>query len=610
MLTAVVAVADLAIEKIAPLPVLVAGLPAEYLLTVTNQGPSTAENVVIKDYLPRGAELISIVTPRGEGWTGGTPGNQDDPAIVNLGALAPGETVRLTVTVLVQVDYLTSTDYDFVGWLINDAEVSSDTLDPNNANNRDHCTLPVGSLAELEVVKGQVPDPTLAGAIMEWPIVVSNYGPSVAQNVQLVDPLDGRLEFIEVSLVSGAAQCQLVWSLNLLTCELGDLYPGDTVVLNVRTRARPDVENGAVIANTATVASRALAGLDPQQPLGYPPTPDPNLANNQSTDSGTVYRQSWLRVTKESAPDPVLAGGQLSYELTVCNEGPSIASGITLTDRLPGQVTYTGYTGPEWQIVSQQEGEITWGTGRTLYPQECSALLVQVLVASGAAALDPQGTAVLHNDACAAWAEAPLLAEGEGAGSPATSCTAEETFVNEAADLYVVKIGKPDETVRAGAELTYTVYVYNLGLSDAREVMVTDTILSDGAFSEPVVAGGAFDCALTAGDIVCTLPVLPAGARAEFTITVTANEDVDLNNWTCVASATPDPNTDNNCALVLTSVVPVSDLSITKCAVGQGPWYAGRDRDVRAHGAQRWSFAGRERGHRGLSAGVGDRRGP
>ena len=598
VMTEVVAVSDLEIVKIDPLPVLVAGTPSTYILTVTNLGPSTADNVVVKDYLPLGAELINIVTPEGDSWMGGTPGNHDDPAIVNLGTMAAGETVQMAVTVLVAVDYLASGDYDFLGWMINDATVSSDTLDPNNANNIDHCSLPVGSMAELEVIKGQVPDPTVAGTIMEWPIVVTNYGPSVAQNVQLIDPLDGRLEFIEVSMVSGEAQCQLVWSMNMITCELGDMYPGDTVVMNVRTHVRPDVENGAVIENTAYVSSRMLFALNaPEQFIGYPLTPDPNPENNQSTDSGTVYRESWLKVTKESTPDPVVAGGKLFYEITVCNEGPSVATDIMVADWLPGQVEYIDFTGPEWWLDAFQPGSDInpptgwWRTPRTLYPGECSSFMVQVLVPSWTTAwewneelqeggVDPYGTEVLHNRACGNWAEAPLWDDpnddpdmGE---QPAGSCTGEDTFVEEMADLQVVKIGKPDDTVRAGEELTYTVYVYNLGLSDARNVVVTDNILSDGLFSDPVVDSALYDCVVTGGEIVCTLDVHPAGTRAEFTITVWANEEVDINNWTCVASATPDPNADNNCATVMTSVVPVSDLGINKSAVGQGPWYAGQ----------------------------------
>src|SRR5207248_2762630 len=40
-----------------------------------------------------------------------------------------------------------------------------------------------------------------------------------------------------------------------------------------------------------------------------------------------------------SAPSTVLAGNQLTYTLTVSNNGPSNAHGVTLTDTLPSGIT-------------------------------------------------------------------------------------------------------------------------------------------------------------------------------------------------------------------------------------------------------------------------------
>ena len=60
--------------------------------------------------------------------------------------------------------------------------------------------------------------------------------------------------------------------------------------------------------------------------------------------------------------------------------------------------------------------------------------------------------------------------------APAEWCgLVEQTFVDEEADLYIVKVGKPDGEVLAGEPLEYTVWVYNLGLSDARNVLVRVT---------------------------------------------------------------------------------------------------------------------------------------
>lgn len=72
--------------------------------------------------------------------------------------------------------------------------------------------------------------------------------------------------------------------------------------------------------------------------------PDPNPANNTDTADTTVNSQADLSVTKIGNPDPVIAGETLTYTLTITNNGPSDATGVTLTDDLPTSVTYVSAT--------------------------------------------------------------------------------------------------------------------------------------------------------------------------------------------------------------------------------------------------------------------------
>jgi uncharacterized repeat protein (TIGR01451 family) len=45
--------------------------------------------------------------------------------------------------------------------------------------------------------------------------------------------------------------------------------------------------------------------------------------------------QADLSVTKADSPDPVAARGQLTYTVTVRNDGPAVATGVTVVDTLP-----------------------------------------------------------------------------------------------------------------------------------------------------------------------------------------------------------------------------------------------------------------------------------
>jgi uncharacterized repeat protein (TIGR01451 family) len=51
-----------------------------------------------------------------------------------------------------------------------------------------------------------------------------------------------------------------------------------------------------------------------------------------------------ISVSKSDSPDPVTVGNNLTYTITVTNNGPDTATGVTLIDTLPSSVTYVSAT--------------------------------------------------------------------------------------------------------------------------------------------------------------------------------------------------------------------------------------------------------------------------
>jgi uncharacterized repeat protein (TIGR01451 family) len=63
-----------------------------------------------------------------------------------------------------------------------------------------------------------------------------------------------------------------------------------------------------------------------------------------SSNSFTVTGPSLLLLTKTAAPQILIGGGDITYTLMVTNEGPSIVTGVTVTDNFPTSVTFLSAT--------------------------------------------------------------------------------------------------------------------------------------------------------------------------------------------------------------------------------------------------------------------------
>jgi uncharacterized repeat protein (TIGR01451 family) len=120
---------------------------------------------------------------------------------------------------------------------------------------------------------------------------------------------------------------------------------------------RTDVFNGNIIYTLlANYQTRTNGGNGWLRILTFSPVNDQIQVKTYSpyldqfeNDSNSEFVLSYgmtvnLAASGEVSPNPVIAGNNLTYSLTVANDGPSGATGVSLTDTLPEKVTFVSAT--------------------------------------------------------------------------------------------------------------------------------------------------------------------------------------------------------------------------------------------------------------------------
>jgi uncharacterized repeat protein (TIGR01451 family) len=199
-----------------------------YEVTVSNNGPELAENVVVTDTLPATLTYVSSVPAVGScAHAGGI-------VTCELGDLAVGDSVLITIVVETEaVGEVT----DFSP--LNVVEVSSDTEETdleNNVDDEETNIVEVLSLVftDLEVTKIDLVDPVVVDsdsptALITYEVTVSNNGPELAENVVVTDTLPATLTYVSSSPAVGSC----AHAGGIVTCELGDLAVGDSVKITI-----------------------------------------------------------------------------------------------------------------------------------------------------------------------------------------------------------------------------------------------------------------------------------------------------------------------------------------------------------------------------------------
>lgn len=163
-----------------------------------------------------------------------------------------------------------------------------------------------------------------------------------------------------------------------VTWSLTDLPAGAsrTVGLSVRvvsgSNAPPD---GALIPQQAAVTSEGLSASA---------TAVSRICSGGGTSCDLVgpAPRADLRITKTDSPDPVFEGQPLTYTLTVRNNGPNNATGVTVTDPLLGGVTLVSATASQG-TCSGTATNVTCGLGSLANGATATVTIVVTPISEG-----------------------------------------------------------------------------------------------------------------------------------------------------------------------------------------------------------------------------------
>ena len=192
-------------------------------------------------------------------------------------------------------------------------------------------------------------DPIAATEELTYSVQVSNVsGSTSADGVELTVDLPAGVEFISTS--NGAC----AHASGTVTCTLGTLAAEQDILIDIATRVV--AAGGSTLEAIATATSTS-------------PGETPSVVEQETT----VVAGADLALSMLASPDPVPAGGDVTYALTIENLGPDASSGLQVVNTLPPNVTYVSSSGSGWScsaagstVTCNRSGSLANGASEVL----------------------------------------------------------------------------------------------------------------------------------------------------------------------------------------------------------------------------------------------------
>ena len=369
--------------------------------------------------------------------------------------------------------------------------------------------------------------PVNAGATIGFDLVITNTGTGTALGVSVSDnlPAGNAPSYIDWTLgtVTGGASCEINGAVGseVLTCTKATL--ASKASFSVRVTAQTDSTDCATYDNTGSVQT---------------------TNDGSDTDpASVVVNCPDVNVVKTPNDGQFNAGDPASFSIVVTNAGPGIATNVSLSDPLPGGLTWTLGT-----VSGADAANVTCGV--------TGAIGAQTLTCSDAsmAAGETFTVTVTTTTSSATCAVFPNVATVDAINEPNT-----DAYTDDNTDPGAITVNCPDvqalktagaSPVNAGDAITFTVTIKNNGAGTAYGATGSDLL---PAGIDWAIVGDADGWSIVAGSLVFGPADLAAGETHTVTISgVTDAADCGVVPNTVNVDATNESNdasiTDDNSA--------------------------------------------------------------
>ena len=516
--------------------------PVVYTVVVDNNGPASGNGTTLSAPVP--AVVTNVTT------TCTASGGAVCPSVAagnNINAVIPTLPMGGELTFTITGTAPTSGTFSESA-TVTPATGTNDPVPSNNTAGPVVTTVPVLS-ADLSIQKNG-PDQVLAGAVINYTIVVSNAGPNAGDGASVTDVLPAGLSNASVvcSAATGGAACgTAAITAGTLHAVAGALPVAGSITLTVSAKAPAS----GTLSNSASVAP----------PAGVS---DPNMANNssgpvQTTIVSSIATQADLSAAI-SGPSLVAPNGTVTYVVTITNAGPAAGNGALISDVLPTVLT-----------------NISAVCGNTIGGATCGAVAVNGKTVSSSIGTLPVGASLTLTITATAPASGTFSNSASVGAAPGET---DPNTANNVAGPVVTSIGTATGTANlgisktgpdmagAGSSFSYTLLVSNAGPAAANGALVSDAVPAGltnihATCSAPTNGALCGAVQVSGQNVTSAVQALPALGTVTITVTVTAPVPSGLQPTTVVnrATITPpaginDPDTSDNVSnAVETSIV-------------------------------------------------------